>query len=170
MDAPKERLPLQIFEDATFQRRTWKVERVGWLVIGAIVVAALFGLFGGGWLGRAAVAAADGRLSLEYDRFWRLQSPTALKLEVSPPSADEDRIRVWIAREYIESVNVLQVMPHPARVEAGAGRVVFEFAADDTDAPIGLAFRVEPERAWRLNGAIGLDGGGSVQFQQFIFP
>src|SRR5690606_36515979 len=126
MDAPKQRLPLQIFEDVTFQQRTWKVERVGWLVLGAIVIAALMGLFGGGWLGRAAIAAADGRLSLEYDRLWRVQSPTALRLEVSPPSAD-DGVRVWMAWDYVESVNLTEIMPQPARVEGGAERVLFEF-------------------------------------------
>src|SRR5690606_2119682 len=170
MDAPNERSSLQIFEDVTFQQRTWKGERCGWVGLGAIVIAALFGLFGGGWIGRAAISAESGRLSLEYDRFWRVQSPTVLKLEVSPLRADGDRVRVWIGREYVESMSVSQIMPRPVRVEGGGDRFVFEFATHGGGGAIGVVFRFEPERAWRVNGAIGLEDGEPLRFTQFIFP
>ncbi|MFS8607463.1 MAG: hypothetical protein LOD94_05645 [Gammaproteobacteria bacterium] len=170
MDASEQRLPLQIVEDVTFQQRTWKVERVGWIVIAAIVIAALCGLFGGGWLGRAAVRAGDGSLSLEYDRLWRVRSPASLEVDVKSSGLDEEGVRVWIARDYIGSMSSTEITPQPVRVEGDAERVVFEFATTDEASAIGIVFRVEPQRAWRLQGALGLDGGYELHFSQFIFP
>ena len=169
MDASEQRLPLQIAEDVTFQQRMWKVERVGWCVIAAVVVAALCGAFGGSWLGRTTVSGSDGRLALEYDRLWRVRSPTSLKVDVRSPS-DGERARIWIARDYIGSMSITEITPQPVRVEGDAERVVFEFATTDEASAIGIVFRVEPQRAWRLQGALGLDGGYELHFSQFIFP
>src|SRR5690606_7618716 len=127
MDASEQRLPLQIVEDVTFQQRMWKVEHVGWCVIAAVVVAALCGAFGGSWLGRTTVSGSDGRLALEYDRLWRVRSPTSLKVDVRSPSGGE-RARIWIARDYIGSMSITEITPQPVRVEGDAERVVFEFA------------------------------------------
>jgi hypothetical protein len=65
---------MEVNADIEFQRRVWRVQRIGWLIIAAVIVAALLGVFGGGPLSRAAVQG-DG-LRLEYERFARLQQST----------------------------------------------------------------------------------------------
>ena len=44
-------------EDMRFQRRSWMVERAGWLVLTAIALAALTGVFGNGPLSTARAGA-----------------------------------------------------------------------------------------------------------------
>lgn len=169
MTAQENASNLQIDEDLALQERTWIVERIAWGVLGALVIAALAGLFGGGWLANARAATEDGRLSVEFDRFWRIESPTDLRLMVTPAEAEE-RMRVWLAREYVEAVRISGVTPRPERVEAGADRLVFEFALTAPGERTTVIFRIEPDRAWRVHGRAGIDGGDEVSFGQFIYP
>ena len=69
---------IELAEDMEFQRKNWRAERIGWAVLAFILLAAALGLFGQGPLGGTVVAAGDDSLSLTYERFWRLSSPTRL--------------------------------------------------------------------------------------------
>jgi hypothetical protein len=46
------RYPVQ--EHMRFQHRTWLIERIGWFVLAFIVLLALLGLFGSGFLSKRA--------------------------------------------------------------------------------------------------------------------
>src|SRR5690606_26965575 len=123
----------------------------------------------GGVLGSASAVTPDGSLSLRYDRFWRQQSPTELRLEVSPPVSGS-RLRIWISREYIERVNISQIMPAPESVEISSDRVVLEFSVGDSPERVPIMLRIEPLVPWRTPGRLGIDGGGGLSFAQFIYP
>ena len=60
---------LEISQDLTFQRRSWIVQRVGWVMLALLILAALGGLFGPGPLSRARAGPHDGPLWVEYQRF-----------------------------------------------------------------------------------------------------
>jgi hypothetical protein len=62
---------MEINADLEFQRRVWAAQRIGWIAIGAFVIAALVGVFGQGPLSSAA--AGGNALRIEYERFARLQ-------------------------------------------------------------------------------------------------
>src|SRR5207248_9992476 len=53
-------------EHMRFQRRTRTIERVGWLVLGFIILVASFGVFGSGLLSNANIA--KGSLAIDYER------------------------------------------------------------------------------------------------------
>jgi hypothetical protein len=83
---------LQIDEDPDAQRRHWIAERVGWTVITLVILAALLGLFGSGWLSEASVGTPEGALRLEYSRFGRFLAPTTLRLHLGPDVIHEGRV------------------------------------------------------------------------------
>ncbi|HET8720461.1 MAG TPA: hypothetical protein VFM24_00430, partial [Nitrospira sp.] len=49
---------IQFDQDLRFQERIWRIERVGWLAMAAILFAAVLGLFGRGLLSQASVEVA----------------------------------------------------------------------------------------------------------------
>jgi hypothetical protein len=161
---------LEVCEHLEFQRLNWIAERIGWLVIVFVTVAAIAGLFGRGLAGTAIAATGDNRLAVEYHRFWRMQSPMTLRIRVDAIAAEERRAHVWISRAYLRTVRVSQMMPRPERVEAGSDRVVFIFALTSDAAAAEITFAVEPESPGFLRGRAGLEGGPEVEFTQFIYP
>jgi hypothetical protein len=171
MTAQKDDSELEISEDMNYQRRTWIVERAGWIVLGATLLAALLGLFGGGgFVASAEVATDSGALSMHYDRFWRVESPTHLRVVVRPAAENDSAVRIWIARDYLEALSLTATTPQPDRVATAADRYVFEFPLADPGEAATIVLDVEPREPGRLRGEIGVEGGDSLSFSQFIYP
>jgi len=171
MAMSKQRADLEIFEDMMLQRRTWLVERAAWIVLGAILSAALLGFFGGGGpAANAETTSADGSLSTHYARFGRREAPTELRVVATPPADGGATLRLWLSREYIEAHEITSVVPPPSRVEAASDRYVFEFPLVASGETATILFRLEPRKAWRIEGRLGIDGGARLRFDQFVYP
>ena len=84
---------LQIEEDRAHQRREWRIERVGWVLMAGLLLAGLLGLLGDGPLSRATAGSA-GALSVEYDRLQRAAAPYEYRFEVDPSLAREGQLRL----------------------------------------------------------------------------
>lgn len=80
-------------------------------------------------------------------------------------------MRVWLDREYLESMQVQSVTPEPARVEAGSGRLTYVFDAEvEPGRPTAFTFTLQPEKPGAIGGRVGLEGGPSVRIEQFVYP
>jgi hypothetical protein len=171
MAQKKRREGLEIDQDLEFERRSWRWQRVGWGVISLILLAALLGLFGTGWLDRAVAGQPGSQLWLEYNRFGRLQAETSrLQIHLGPGAGANGKVRIWFNLEYMKGVRVTNLTPEPESVEAGPERFTYVFSAPDASQPIVVIFRLEPDKIGSLNGQVGLEGGASLSFKQFIYP
>src|SRR5919199_717735 len=161
---------LEIAEDIDFQRRTWTVQRIGWVGIALIALASLLGLFGPGLLGRSVAGDRQSSLWMEYSRFERSKGEAMLRIYLGPLSAPENKARLWVSREYLDGVQLRQVTPEPESVEAGPDRMTFVFRLSDPGRPTAVTFYVEPEKVGRLPGRVGLADEQPINFSQFIYP
>jgi hypothetical protein len=161
---------LEIDQDLAFQRRSWTVQRVGWVVIGVLLVLALAGLLGSGPLSRQQVEL-PGLLRLEYERFTRYQTPHTLTVRLQPGATSAAEARVWVDRRYLEGTKVEAITPSPLRVEAAADRLVYIFAMSRPGDPVTIAFTLQSEELGPRSGRVGLGGAGPVApFRQFVYP
>jgi hypothetical protein len=172
MAEPERVSDLQINEDLEFQRRSWVLQRVGWVVMGLVVLAALLGLFGGtGSLGGAKAGSEDAVMSVSYERFLRFMKPTTLQIRLSPEAGTEGEVTVWLDREYLEGMQVQQVTPQPDSAEAGPDRLTYVFKVDDPNGPTAVTFDLLPQqKIGPLKGRAGIDDGEPVNFSQFVYP
>lgn len=178
---------LELDEDLAFQRVLWRVERVGWSVLGVVVGAALLGATGRGVLSRAEARAPDAKvtprtantpagrtlasaLRVEYDRVLRSEAPTVVRVHTGPGMSASGLTRVWFDRRYVEQVDLDGILPQPVRAEVTAERIVFVFATPDRADSATFVFRFSPSEVGPETGHVGLDGGPAVRFRQFILP
>ncbi len=159
---------LEVSEDMAFQRREWTAERVGWALLGLLVVAAVLGLFAGGPLSNAT-AGGGGDLRVEYDRFLRLKAPTSLRVRLPAGVASEGKVRLAVSREYSEAMQVNQVTPQPDSVETGATEVVYVFSVATPDEPTAVEFELHSDELWVVPAAVST-GGGRAEFSHFVYP
>ena len=158
---------IQIDQDIDFQQKSWVYQRVGWVIMAVIVVAALLGVFGGGGLlNGVSLGGDDAPLQVEYRPFNRVLSPTPLDLLVRS-SGGADEVRVWLSTEYLEYVEVRSVSPEPERVTTSSDRMIYTFR---TDGDAVILFELQPQNIGVLSGQIGLEGGDTFSFQQVIYP
>ncbi len=156
---------LEIGHDLDFQRRSWRVQRVAWLAMILIVIAALLGLFGGeGVLNQAVLGDPGAALRVEYHHFDRVLDQTHLRLEVSGTA------RLWITNSFLEHLLIEAIVPEPKQMIAGDERTTLVFELAEAEPFGAVVIYYKPQRVGLVSGQIGVDGGVTYAFQQFIYP
>jgi hypothetical protein len=163
---------LEIDEDFGYQRRAWVVQRVGWVLMVLLVLAAVVGLLGSGPLSHAT-AHVPQRLSVDYQRFARYETSETLTIRVPPAAMADGVVRLSINRDFLDASKVESVVPAPLRVESAAGRLVFVFAAAEPQAPLEVTLSFQPERIGRRRAVVAVESAGeprAVTFHQLVYP
>jgi hypothetical protein len=161
---------LEIDEDLAFVRRSWTVQRLGWIGMGLVLALALAGLLGSGPLSRRATHLA-GLLRVEYQRFARYEAVQTITIRVEPAATHTGELRVWVDRRFLDDSKIDAITPTPVRVEAGPDRLVYVFAMSHPGEPTTLSFILEAEQIGPTSGRIGLVGSdGAASFRQFVYP
>jgi hypothetical protein len=164
---------LELSQDLTFQQKEWKIQRIGWVIMFLVLLLALLGFMGGEGLVTAATTGQDGdSLRIYYDRFSRFSKPMTLQFQFSGAATKAATVRVWLNRDYVESVKIDMIEPEPENVEAAADRMIYTFAQAEPGQPITVIFHLATERFGVLNGRAGLeaDAGGTVEFSHISYP
>ncbi len=152
---------------SSFQHREWAVQRGGWFVLTALLLAAGAGLFGRGPLARATVRDERG-WQLAYERFARAYAPTRLTVTL-PATESRDTVHVWIDRDYADRVAVDESDPSPVSTAVLSDRLIYGFLVNGP-APVRITFNIEPQSIGQLKGRMGVDDSTGVAFSQFVFP
>jgi len=151
-----------------FQRLEWRVQRIAWAIMALILAATLAGAFGSGPLAHSKVGGAPNGLSLEYDRIARYGAPAPLDFLVTSPAANGE-LRLWIARDFLDVVEMQRVTPEPSTQEVSGDRVVYVFKATGS-AAFRIRFEVEPNSLWSHTGRAGVGDQPPITFSQFVLP
>ena len=136
------------------------------------VSAAAVGLLGSGPLSHAR-AEAPGALSVDYQRFARLETSETLTLRLEPAVTGGTSVRLSLDRQFLDSAKMASVLPPPVRVESAAGRLIYVFAVAEPGTPMVVTFNFEPQEIGRHRGIVGLEsapGPRSITFRQLVYP
>jgi hypothetical protein len=162
------------------ERREWLIQRIAWVVLTAVVIAALLGAFGHGWMSRASVESAGGSVLIEYDRIIRLHDRTKVTLTLNRWVPDGDgNAMVTLAGSYLEHFGVESITPEPEEQQSAPGEFVLKFKPAGEGVPVRVELRLKVERLGAIPGivrAAGRPGSGAelrgeeVRFEQFALP
>jgi hypothetical protein len=131
-------------------------------LLAAFVIAALLGVTGmGGPLSNGTAGQRDGPVFVEFERFVRRGAMSTLRLHLR---ASPGTVRFWVSAPYFQHVRVESVAPQPQIVSADANRHVYTIQAVSPDVTVTLD--VEHQSVGRIDAAVGLVDGPSVQFSQ----
>jgi len=150
-------------------------QRVGWLVIAAVLFAAIAGIFGGGPISRAdtSVESDGARIELEYPRFGRSRSPQELRLRIDAPNATGDTLTVAFSQSFASSTNITGTSPPDGNGEL-TPESSLTWPVSDWSRPVEISINFEPRVNWRSEGSLTVTIGGlpaqQIAFTQFYFP
>lgn len=163
---PQDATPLETEESLSYQRKSWRVQRVGWVLMGLCLVLSMLGLFGDGPLTRARAGSAGG-FEVGYSRVWRLQTEAHVELTAFPDSAGQ--VIVSLEESLLRRADIRSVSPEPRRIEAvpGGQRIVFDAKGDG---PVSLRVGITPTRIGRLRTRLATPNQVSVPLTVFVLP
>ncbi|MEO5588366.1 MAG: hypothetical protein ABIS03_02180 [Gemmatimonadaceae bacterium] len=162
---------LEIEEDLPFQRRAWIMQRVAWVIMVLLTVAALLGGFGKGIVSTAHLTSHGSALSVEYERFTRLYSPGYLEISVAQSaSLTDSTVELWLDRDWLDKLSVNAITPEPVETRTASDRVIYTFRLEPLSRPVHFRFEFISRNVGRLAGRVGMVNGPDYAFSQFGYP
>lgn len=160
---------LEIAEDFTYQKGFWKAQRLGWTIMGCILLAALLGLFGGeGPLSEASVGVAD-RWQLDFPRFARYEAPVTLEFRFQrAPGGGSPTI--WFDGDYLAALRIDRIIPEPERVVMSAAGATYVFLAEHATSLPVVTIHATPQRIGFVTGRAGPAEPQALPFRHFVYP
>lgn len=119
---------LQMKEHLAYHRRYWAAQRVVWVLLLVLLVAAGLGLLGGQGPLHSATAGRGTELEVRYPRVQRLESE--LHLEFRTVSSDEATVLVFPSSFFLDH-RVEAWSPEPGRAQVIGDESRFEFGSAD---------------------------------------
>ena len=161
---------LELDQNEAFHRREWAVQRVGWVVWGGVILAAMAGLLGSGPLSHRVAESADGAIRVAYDRFVHHHNPTVVEVHLRPKADAGTELAIKVSQEFLNGVRIHGIQPEAGRREVHSDGTVFVFARDDRAESATILLHVEYERFGSVPGRIEFLGHGGVDFSSFVYP
>ena len=161
---------LQIDEDLGHERREWRAERTGWVVMAVLLAAGLLGLLGYGPLSRTQVGT-PGTLSVHYDRLQRSSAPTEYRFDIDPSLIRQGELRLRFDQVLLEEIEMRSILPEPKETRSGPGYTEFVFAVDAAGkAPIRVQFQFQPATFGHVRGRVIAEGAAPLVIDQIVYP
>lgn len=157
---------LHLHEDLAHERLEWKLQRIGWVVILLLLIAALLGLFAHGPLSDTMTVAGDVRVA--HHRWERYEAPTRYDITVAPSQVGDGRLRVRLGAGFVERVDVERIEPEPLATRADGDALVHVFAVEP-GRQTRLRIHFRPRRFGTLPVRMRVQGQ-PVAFTQFVYP
>jgi hypothetical protein len=158
---------LDFLADPPFLRREFLFERVGWVFMGLVVVAAILGLFGNGLLSEAVLK--NEQFQMKYHRFLHFGNLTSLDIEIASQKSEEGIVAIAFSNAYLHSFRIETIQPAPES-SAHGDQILFWFTATGASEPVNVQIRLEPQKIGILEGKIFVNGEDAYVFRQFVYP
>lgn len=151
---------LPVEDEISLHRRGWIIQRIGWVLMFAFLIAAILGLFGEGPLSSKKIQA--GGVSVEYERFCRYEHGMVIRLQ----SDGENINTVSIPQTYLKSFRVATIIPEPAKQVATTGSVQYQFEGPQNNI---VSFYLNPVNRKTVEGMFQVNNH-PFTIKQTIYP
>lgn len=164
--SPGSTAPPETDEGLEYQRKNWRAQRIGWVLMGLFITLGLLGVFGDGPLTRARAGSPDA-LEARYNRVWRLQTEARVELTTMPDSSGQVTLRV--EESLLDRAEIRFVSPEPRRIEAvrGGQEVVFDAKRDG---PVSLVVGITPSRIGRFRTRLATPNSTPLTLSVLVLP
>lgn len=140
---------LELDSDLKFHLRQSQLQRWGWWGMGLFLAAALLGGLGDGPL--ASNSLHNSQATFHYQRLLRRDSPTLLSLQVHSKSPE---LRLEIARDYLDSFELMDIVPTPVHSESGPNVLIYVFSVQP--GRVEVRMQLKPRQIGVIGGQLRL--------------
>ena len=147
-----------------FERSSWRVERIGWMLTLLLLAVALAGGLGSGPLSRASAGGAE--LRVEFDRVARAHPPAPLATRTTPLSAV---LAVVLDSTLLALMGDPAFLPAPRAMRATSAGLLAEWDVTAGDAITLLVPLQLPAMGWQVP-RVRLSGGEWIRLPMLILP
>lgn len=148
------------------QRRFWRFERIGWVVLTVFVFLGLAGLFSRGPLSDARYEGKT--FSIDYERFSRQGLVARMTIHV-PGDVAARHPSIRLGHDLIEAYELETLQPEPESTATDSRGVTLHFAPPPSGEPLTIHIFLHAEQAGLVEASIAV-ADEEARFTQFIYP
>ncbi len=156
--------------DESFRLLTFEYafRQVGFIVLLAIIIAAIAGLFSSGWVSDTVKTNSAKSLTISYERFGRRETET--RMELAFPVQSEGKYVLSMASESNDVYEPGSVWPQPDSMFSRGKTLYFVYNNLKKSDRFAVLFFTTPSRAGKWNTTIRINSEPEITFWQFIYP
>jgi hypothetical protein len=152
---------LQIEESISLHEKGWIIQRVGWVVVIAIVIAGILGVFGEGPLSKEE--PVSGNIKAKYERFFRFEAEMKIVVESSADHISQ----ISFPQHYLKNFKILRFVPEPDNNITAAGEVIYNFLPAQNRI---VSVYLTPTNHGQIDGDMKVNGVNTFSLHHFIYP
>lgn len=161
-------MSLEIKRDDRFQRREWRAERIGWVLVTALVMAGLFGLLGRGPLSSSTARSPGELVTVSYSRVSHYEADESITFSFGAGAVEDGTVTVGIRGSWPAGVDLQSITPEPSEQSAVPGGVILEFAVEEVgDLAATVSYRAQDLGKLDAEVSVGED---SATLTQLVLP
>jgi hypothetical protein len=159
---------LDVEQDDKFQKREWRVEKLGTVLLVLFILAGLLGFLGHGPFSQTTVESEAGTVQVDYQRIIHHLTDEDLSFQISGDAVQNDKVTLVLTGPWTSEVDITGISPQPSTQYAVPGGVALEFEVlRPGDLEINLSYR--SNGFWLLDAQATV-GDDSVGFPQLVLP
>jgi hypothetical protein len=152
---------LEIKEYADSHKQGFKIQRLGIIIILAIVLSAALGVFGDGMLSRQTLELKSARI--EYQKFYRFEARMEVRIELLEIRNSNV---VSFPKEYLKEFEIESITPSPESTNFKGTRSEFVFSGPGNGF---ISFFLVPRNVGKIEGDL-LVNDDKFEMSHFIYP
>lgn len=156
--------------DLIFERRWWRIQRIGWVVLTLLLLGGVIGFFGHGPLSEATANPSGSEMQVQYDRLARRETPALLQLRLDKSAIASGEVRIRFNHALLDCMQLKQIIPEPVTTQPLADGARFIFRTDPTRESALIVFVANPTKPGLVESEVAIEGAEPVRFRQFVYP
>jgi hypothetical protein len=150
----------EIDEQLELQEKGWVIQRVGWIMIIAVMIAGALGLFGNGWISNQT--SSSGNVKAEFERFFRYETEMKVLVESSDHISS-----ISFPQKYLKDFRIIHFVPEPFNNNTTGNEVRYNFLKGQNKI---VSVYLVPKSYGSIDGSLKVNETIVLNLDHFIFP
>lgn len=146
-------------EQVNLLEKGWIIQKVGWALIIATMIAGALGLFGEGIVSEKKITS--GATTIEFERFFRHEAEMKVVIESKDHIAS-----IALPQEYLKNFRIVRFVPESDNNVTLNGNVQFNFLPGDNHT---VTFYLIPKEFGSIGGTMKVNGN-NFSLNHYIYP
>ncbi|WP_447867666.1 hypothetical protein [Rahnella bonaserana] len=155
-------------ENMPWIKTAWRLERIGFLILGLFLLYALLGGFSKGWLSDATYLNDETATQITYEKY--LRSDTESPLIIAYPYKNEKTDRIILKGKFVNQYDILNVSPESAVIHRSLDTLIIYPNNPALADKVGVQLTLKPRQYGIYSLSVSANNDAPFVFKQTVFP
>jgi hypothetical protein len=156
--------------DREFIEKWLDRQKYVWYSLILFLAVAFTGLLGRGPLAKKTISAGPDQLRVTYERFLHYKTPAVIELHLPETAVKTGHVLIRLEGAVANRGAFQQIIPQPASADPLADGIIADISTTAESMGGRVLIVQQPSAVGGLESKIGLEGGPSLTFNQFVLP